>query len=48
MDASQKYVNVARVIKFVKSVHESKLISRKEINFDLSSSSAADDKKALR
>ena len=47
MDASQKYVNIAHVIKFVKSVHESKLISRKDINFGRSLSSIADDKKAL-
>jgi hypothetical protein len=47
MDASQKYVNVARVMKFVKSVHESKLILKKKINFGCSLSLIVDDKKVL-
>ena len=40
-------MNVARVMKFVKSVHESKLILKKEINFGRSLSSIVDDKKVL-
>ena len=43
--ASQKYVNLVRVIKFMKSVHGSRLILKKEINFGRSLSLIVDDKK---
>ena len=45
MGASQKYVNVVCVMKFVKSVHESKLILKEKINFGRSSSLIVKDKK---
>ena len=47
MGASQKYVNVVRVMKFVKSVHETKLILKEKINLRRSLSSIVDDKKVL-
>ena len=47
MEASQKYGNVVRVMKFVKSVHGSRLMSKKEINFGRSLSLIVDDKKVL-